>query len=47
MQLNVKEPIILKTHLKLSRVVDGDGLILIDLLNKQQVEIRLLDIDVP
>jgi micrococcal nuclease len=47
MQLNVKEPIILKTHLKLSRVVDGDGLILIDLFTKQQEEIRFLGIDAP
>lgn len=47
MQSNVKEPTFLKTHLKLSRIVDGDGLILNDLGNNSELEIRFLGIDAP
>lgn len=47
MQLNVKEPIILKTQLKLNRIVDGDGIILNDIVNNTELEIRFLGIDAP
>ncbi len=47
MQLNVKEHIYLKTHLKIVNVVDGDGLIVSNLFNKETEEIRLLGIDAP
>ena len=44
---SVKEQQILKTHLKVAKVVDGDGLIVTNLFNKQEEEIRLLGIDAP
>jgi micrococcal nuclease len=47
MQLNVKEHILIKTHLKIVNVVDGDGLIVSNLFNKEKEEIRLLGIDAP
>jgi len=45
--LNVFERRIIKTHLFLSRVVDGDGLILNNLFDKSEEEIRFLGIDAP
>ncbi len=47
MYLGIKEPQIFKTHLKIAKVVDGDGLIVTNLFNKQEEEIRLLGIDAP
>ncbi len=43
---NVNEHRIIKTNLNLSRVVDGDGIILNNLFNKSE-EIRFLGIDAP
>lgn len=45
--LNVIEPKILKNHLTLNRIVDGDGIILNDLVHKSELEIRFLGIDAP
>ncbi len=45
--LNVIEPKILKNHLTLNRIVDGDGIILNDLGQKSELEIRFLGIDAP
>jgi len=45
--LNVFEPKILKNHLFLNKVVDGDGLILNDFSNKFELENRFLGIDAP
>lgn len=47
MYLSVKEHQIIKTHLKVAKVVDGDGLIVTSLFSKQEEEIRLLGIDAP
>lgn len=47
MQLNVKDPIIITTGLYLNKVVDGDGLILKSVFNKEDMEIRFLGIDAP
>jgi micrococcal nuclease len=47
MYINVKEQTIIKTHLKVAKVVDGDGIIVSNLFNKQEEEIRLLGIDAP
>jgi micrococcal nuclease len=47
MYINVKEQTIIKTHLKVAKVVDGDGIIVTNLFNKQEEEIRLLGIDAP
>jgi micrococcal nuclease len=44
---NVNEHINIKTQLFLSRVVDGDGIILNNLFNKSEEEIRFLGIDAP
>lgn len=46
-KLRVNEPIILKSQLKLSRVVDRDGVILNNLFDKSEIEIRFLGIDAP
>ena len=45
--LNINECRIIKSHLFLSRVVDGDGAFLNDLDNKSEHEIRFLGIDAP
>lgn len=37
----------LKTHHKVARVVDGDGLFVYDIFTKKEIEIRLLGIDAP
>ncbi len=37
----------IKTHLKIINVVDGDGMIVEDIITKEQIEIRLLGIDAP
>lgn len=47
MNISVNGQQILKTHLKVAKVVDGDGLIVTNLFNKQEEEIRLLGIDAP
>ena len=38
---------IIKTHLKIHKVIDGDGLIVVNMFGKQEEEIRLLGIDAP
>lgn len=45
--LNASKQKISKTHLKIVKIVDGDGLIVTDLFNKREEEIRLLGIDAP
>ena len=47
MQLNAKENIIQKTHLKISKVVDGDGMIVRNIFDNKEFEIRFLGIDAP
>lgn len=47
MNFNAKEQTIIKTHLKVAKVVDGDGIIVTNIFNNQQEEIRLLGIDAP
>lgn len=37
----------IKTHLKVTRVVDGDGLFVVDMFGKNETEVRLLGIDAP
>ena len=46
-QYQAKGNTILRTHLNVVRVVDGDGLIVSNLFNKEEEEIRLLGIDAP
>jgi micrococcal nuclease len=46
-QNNAKEPYKLHTHLKVLNVVDGDGLIVENILTQEEFEIRLLGIDAP
>ena len=47
MQFNANIQKIIKTHLKIINIVDGDGLIVEDIFTKEQEEIRLLGIDAP
>lgn len=47
MYFDAKEPINLFTHYKVSNVVDGDGVIVYNIFNKKEIEIRLLGIDAP
>jgi micrococcal nuclease len=47
MQFNAKENNIQKTHLKISKVVDGDGLIVKNIFDNKEFEIRFLGIDAP
>lgn len=47
MHLNAKENNLLKTHLKISKVVDGDGIIAINIFDNSEFEIRFLGIDAP
>lgn len=47
MQLNAKENIIQKTHLKISKIVDGDGMIVRNIFDNKEFEIRFLGIDAP
>lgn len=44
---NNKESTIHKPHQKVVRFVDGDGLILEDIISKNQFEVRFLGIDAP
>jgi micrococcal nuclease len=46
-QNKAKGTFILKTHLKAVKVVDGDGLIVQNILTNEEFEIRLLGIDAP
>ena len=47
MKMKAKSNLILKTHLEVVQVVDGDGLIAKNKLTNEQFEIRLLGIDAP
>ena len=47
MQYKAKENISQKNHLKIIKVVDGDGVVVENIFNKSQFEIRLLGIDSP
>lgn len=46
-QYHAKGNTILRTHLNIVRVVDGDGIIVSNLFTKEEEEIRLLGIDAP
>ena len=46
-QNKAKDTLILKTHLKALKVVDGDGLTVQNILTNEEFEIRLLGIDAP
>lgn len=47
MQLNAKETTITKSLLKIVKFVDGDGIILEDIVSKKEYEVRLYGIDAP
>jgi micrococcal nuclease len=47
MQLNAKENNLLKTNLKIAKVVDGDGIIARNIFDNNEIEIRFLGIDAP
>lgn len=47
MQIKAYGQAIIKTHLKITKVVDGDGLFVVDMFGKNETEIRFLGIDAP
>jgi len=47
MQLNAKETTITKSLLKIVKFVDGDGIILEDIVSKKEFDVRLYGIDAP
>ncbi len=47
MQITAYAPQIIKTHQKITKVVDGDGLFVVDMFGKNETEIRFLGIDAP
>lgn len=47
MQLNAKETTITKSLLKIVKFIDGDGIILEDIVSKKEFEVRLYGIDAP
>ena len=47
MQLNAKETTTTKSLLKIVKFVDGDGIILEDIVSKKEFEVRLYGIDAP
>jgi hypothetical protein len=42
MQFKAYGQAIIKTHLKITKVVDGDGIFVMNIFNKQEEEIRFL-----
>ncbi len=47
MQLEAKEQIIIRTGFEVVKIVDGDGLIVKNIITKKEEEIRLYGIDAP
>ncbi|MBK8090143.1 MAG: hypothetical protein IPK31_20730 [Chitinophagaceae bacterium] len=47
MQFKAYGQAIIKTHLKITKVVDGDGIFVMNIFNKKEEEIRFLGIDAP
>ncbi len=47
MQSNAKEMTTQKNLLKIIKFVDGDGIILEDIISKEEFEVRFLGIDAP
>ena len=47
MQINAYKQAFIKTHLRITKVVDGDGLFVVDMFGRNQTEIRFLGIDAP
>lgn len=47
MQMAAYKQKYIKTHQKITKVVDGDGLFVVDMFGKNETEIRFLGIDAP
>ena len=47
MQIDLKEPIIVRTNFEIEKVVDGDGIIVRDIISNKSEEIRFYGIDAP
>lgn len=47
MQFAAKAPYIVETHLKITKVLDGDSLMVCSIFNSIEKEIRLYGIDAP
>ena len=47
MQYTANAPQIIETHLRITKVLDGDSLMVASIFNKNEKEIRLYGIDAP
>lgn len=47
MQIKAYGQAFIKTHLTITKVVDGDGLFVVDMFGKNEIEIRFVGIDAP
>ena len=47
MQIKAYGQAIIKTHLTITKVVDGDGLFVVNMFGRNETEIRFLGIDAP
>ena len=47
MQISAYKHTLIKTHLHVTKIVDGDGLFVVDMFGKNETEIRFLGIDAP
>ena len=47
MQIKAYGQAVIKTHQKITKVVDGDGLFVVDMFGRNETEIRFLGIDAP
>lgn len=47
MQIKAYGQACIKTHLTITKVVDGDGLFVVDMFGKNEIEIRFVGIDAP
>ena len=46
-QISAYKQILIRTHLIINKIVDGDGLIVRNIFNNQEEEVRLIGIDAP
>ena len=47
MQFNAKDNIIIHTHFKITKIVDGDGVFVENIFENTEIEIRMYGIDAP
>ncbi len=47
MQISAYKHTLIKTHLHVTKIVDGDGFFVVDMFGRNETEIRFVDIDAP